>query len=295
MIMLPTVSIPPLLIAGLALWAGAALAQEPAGEPAPEVKSDPVAEERIKFVREKMARYCLHAAGAKQIEYPLQDKLALRWSNPVSGVVDGGIFVWSDGARPMAIGKCFLNEVKEAWGEVIHSVAPAPLVMTLDDREVWKPAGPGITFHTIDGPPKPVASAGGRLTQMRTLMRRLEVIGIWGEKEPSEWSLRMLTTPVHRYQSEPDKVVDGAVFGFTQGGTNPEAIGLIELISTDAGPKWQVAVTRLTHYGVRAKLDDQVIVDLPRNEKPDISEGFYRGWHWFRKYPFPKEGTTNNE
>ncbi len=287
-------SLPPLLLAGLALLPVAALAQEAARESAPASSSDAVAEERIKFVRDKMARYRLSAAGSMKIQYPLHDQLALRWSNPVSGVVDGGIFVWSGGGRPMAIGKCFLNEVQEAWGEVIHSVAGSPLVMTQGDREIWKPAGPGITFHAIDGPAKPAASAGGRLTQMRTLMRRIEVIGIWGEKEPSEWSLRMLTTPVHRYQSEPDNVVDGAVFGFTQGGTNPEAIGLIELISTDAGPKWQVAVTRLTHYGVRAKLDDQVIADLPRTESPAISEPFFRGWHWFRRYPFPKSGAAKD-
>jgi hypothetical protein len=209
--------------------------------------------------------------------------------------VDGGIYVWTRGGRPAAIGKCFLNEVQEAWGEVIHSVASTPLVMTLDDREVWQPAGPGITFHPLDGPAKPAATAAGRLTQLRTLMRRVEVIGIWGEKEPSEWSLRMLTAPIHRYQSEADGVLDGAVFAFTQGGTNPEAIGVIEHFASDAGPKWQVAVARLTQYGVKARLDGQIIADLPRNERPEISENFYRGWHWFRRYPFPKPDAAKEE
>ncbi len=280
------------LLIGLSLAAPVASAQEPANSPPAVQPKESVADRRIAFVREKMARYRLHAAGTDQIAYPLQDKLALRWTNPVSGVVDGGIFVWTDGRRPMAVGKCFLNEVQEAWGEVIHSVAPGPMVMRLEDREVWKPEGPGVTFHPLDSAPKPATTAGGRLTQMRTLMRRLEVIGIWGEKEPSEWSLRMLTTPVHRYESEPDKILDGAVFGFTQGGTNPEAIALIEVWETEAGPKWQVAVARLTQYGVRASLDGKVIADLPRNEMPAISDRFYRGWHWFRRYPFPKEGAA---
>ena len=118
--------------------------------------------------------------------------------------------------------------------------------------EVWKPAVAGVSYHPVTGPAKPAATAGARLSQMRSLCRRIEVVGIWGENEPSEWSLRMLTTPVHRYQSEPDRILDGAVFVFTQGGTNPEAIGLIELIETDAGPRWQVAVTPLSHYAVRA-------------------------------------------
>src|SRR5690348_13654123 len=71
-------------------------------------------EQRIAFLREKMAAYRLRSASADDVTYPLQDKLALRWSNPVSGVVDGGIFVWTDNGRPMVIGKCFLNEAKEA-------------------------------------------------------------------------------------------------------------------------------------------------------------------------------------
>lgn len=99
----------------------------------------------------------------------------------------------------------------------------------------------------------------------------------------------MLTAPVHRYQSEPDDIVDGAVFAFTQGGTNPEAIALVEVVKKkDASLVWQVAVTRLSQYASRAELDQQVIVDLPRLDKPSIDESFYRGWHWFSRYPFPK-------
>ncbi len=284
-----------LVVVCLGLLARPASAQPPVAEAGGKNAGDPAAETRIEFLREKMAAYRIQSADGAESIYPLQDNLALRWSNPVSGVVDGGIFIWTDGRRPMAIGKCFLNEVQEAWGEVIHSVSPAPLVMTQGDREVWKPSGPGLSFHPLDGAPKPSSSAAARLTQMRSLMRRIEVVGIWGEREPTDWALRMLTTPVHRYHSEPDKILDAAVFAFTQGGTNPEAIGLVELIDSDAAPRWQVAVTRLTHYGVRAKLDDKVIADLPLNKMPAVDEPFYRGWHWFRRYPFPKQATTQAE
>jgi hypothetical protein len=268
--------------------AGIGRGQESSAKSTGDAAKDAAAEKRIAFVREKMAKYRVHAAGEDKIVYPLEENLVLRWSNPVSGVVDGGIFVWTDGRRPIVIGKCFLNERQEAWGEAIQSVAPAPFVMTLDGREVWKPTGPGIEFHPLDGAAKPAASAGGRLAQMRTLARRIEVVGIWGEKESSQWALRMLTAPVHRYQSEPDQILDGAVFAFTQGGTNPEAIALVELIQGDPGPRWQVAVARLTQYGVRASLDGKPIADFPRNERPAISEPYYRGWHWFTRYPFPK-------
>jgi hypothetical protein len=241
-----------------------------------------------------MAGYRLRSASAEDVAYPLQDKLALRWSNPVSGVVDGGIFVWTDNGRPMVIGKCFLNEAKEAWGEAIHSVSPNAMVMSLGDRDVWKPASAGVTFIPVDGPTLSSTSAG-RLTQLRAIARRLEIVGIWGEKEASDWALRMLTAPVHRYHSESESIQEGAIFAFTQGGTNPEAVVIVEAVATKQDVQWQVAVTRLTQYGIRAKLGDRVIAEFARNESPNISEPFYRGWHWFRRYPFPKTSLAENE
>lgn len=270
-----------LLIMGC--WLGqSALAQ---GEQAPAVSAE---EQRVAFLREKMSAYRLCSASAPELTYPLQEKLALRWTNPVSGVVDGGIFVWADQGRPMAIGKCFLNEAKEAWGEAIHSVSPNPMVMSRGEREVWKPAAAGVQFLTVGGPRTLADSTSGRLTQLRGLARQLEVVGIWGEKEASEWSLRMLTAPVHRYQSERESILEGAIFAFTQGGTNPEAIAIVEASQDEKGVRWQLAVTRLTQYGIRAKLGERAIADLPRNETPHIDEPFYRGWHWFRRYPFAK-------
>jgi hypothetical protein len=264
--------------------AAASRAQEPPAE-----SKDPVAEKRIAYLRGRMARYEIRTPGAAGQKLTLDEPLGLRWSNPVSGVVDGGIFFWTDGRRPLVVAKCYINEQKLAWGEAIQSISPGPLVMTLADQEVWKPASPGIKFYPVPNSPPPAATAGGRLTQMRALARRLEVIGFWGEKEPSEWSLRMLTTPAHRYSSEPDEIADGAIFAFTQGGTNPEAVALVEAVGKPEMLRWQVAVTRLSQYPVRAKLDGELIADLPRNEKPKIDETYYRGWHWFSRYPFADE------
>src|SRR5438477_7649008 len=47
-----------------------------------------VADQRIAFLREKMERIRLRSVASPTTMFPLHDKLALRWSNPVSGVVD---------------------------------------------------------------------------------------------------------------------------------------------------------------------------------------------------------------
>jgi hypothetical protein len=123
-------------------------------------------------------------------------------------------------------------------------------------------------------------------------VRRTRVVGIWGEKEASEWALRELTTPVYRYSSASEGIRDGAIFAFSQGGTNPEAIALVELIEKDGEPHWQIAVARLTKYGIRASLDEETIAEFARTEMPGIEEPFYNQWHWFTRYPFVKQGTT---
>lgn len=259
-----------------------------------------VADQRIAFLREKMERLRLRAADSPQTKFPLHEKLALRWSNPVSGVVDGGVYIWTDGRRPVVIGKAFLRErggaveTPASWCEALESVTSLPFVMQSEGRDVWKPASPGIRFHDLgetDGLPSDNDNA--RLTQMRGLARKIQVIGNWGTP-PTDWQLRTLTTPLFRYASEPDGIADGAVFAYTQGGTNPEAIALIEAVAETSKSKrhWRIAVTRLTAYGVRASFNDIEIANLEHLQKPPMNATFYVLSHPFTQYPFPLTETS---
>ena len=259
-----------------------------------------VADQRIGFLREKMERLRLRSADSKQVRYSLQEKLALRWSNPVSGVVDGGVFIWTDGRRPVVIGKAFMRETggpvetPSSWSEAIESVTSIPFVMQDDGRDVWKPANPGIRFHDLDeNDGRPSDNQNARLTQMRGLARKVQVIGNWGQP-PTDWQLRTLTTPLFRYASEPDGILDGAVFAYTQGGTNPEAISLIEAVAADAKTKshWRLAVTRLTSFGVRASFNDNKIADFAHLKNPPMDATFYGRTHPFPSYPFPEVKTS---
>ncbi len=262
-----------------------------------------VADQRIAFLREKMERIRLRSADSPQTKFPLHEKLALRWSNPVSGVVDGGVFIWTDGRRPVVIGKAFLRETggpaetPSSWSEAIESVTSVPFVMQADGRDVWKPASPGVRYHDLgetEGQPSDNESA--RLTQMRGLARKIQVIGNWGQP-PTDWQLRTLTTPLFRYASEPDGIVDGAVFAYTQGGTNPEAIALIEAMATEAKskPHWRIAVTRLTSYGVRASFNDNLIAEYGHLKNAPLDATFYGRSNPFPQYPFPQAETTAKE
>ena len=293
--------IPRMLIIGAIIFAHstiAAVAQTLPTSKSEATNNPSVADQRIAFIREQASK--LRVQNAKsQTKYPLHDKLALRWSNPVSGVVDGGVFVWIDGQRPVVVGKIFINERGATWNEALQSVtsAPAvPFVMQSDNRVVWQPNGAGLRFLDLDeSAGKPSENESARLTQMRGIARKIQVIGNWGVP-PSDWQLRILTTPLYRYASEPDKILDGAIFAYTQGGTNPEGISLIEAVTGDKGePHWRIAVTRLTSYGVKATFNEQVIADLPRLTTSPTDAAFFGRSHPFGAYPFRITETTKDK
>ena len=212
----------------------------------------------------------------------------MRWNNPVSGVVEGTVFVWTSDDGPMAIAKCHINEPKAAWGEAIHSLAPEPIAMTFRKLPLWAPAEAGLKYFDVPNAPAPAVNERARLLQMRAIVRRFRVVGNWGESDPSDWQLRLLSEPLYRYKSAQRGVDDGAIFAFTQG-TNPEAIAVVEAVRTDAGTHWQAAVTRLTKYGIRARFDDRLVADLPRVDVPPRDSTHYHGWHPFARYPFGPE------
>ncbi|HEX5447217.1 MAG TPA: hypothetical protein VFW87_25605 [Pirellulales bacterium] len=57
--------------------------------------------------------------------------------------------------------------------------------------------------------------------------------------------LRLLTTPLYRYESADPAVIDGALFAFVCNvGTDPEIFLLLEAREEPGGPRWQFALAR---------------------------------------------------
>jgi hypothetical protein len=74
--------------------------------------------------------------------------------------------------------------------------------------------------------------------------------------------MRLLTRPLFR-NDESNEVLDGAVFGFTGTGTNPDVMLLLDL-PTSGG--WRFGAAGMTAEGVTVKLDDRVVYESPHTE-----------------------------
>jgi hypothetical protein len=109
---------------------------------------------------------------------------------------------------------------------------------------------------------------------MRQLVRR------FGAKERFEKELiecRLLAQPLDRYQSDADKITDGAIFALANG-TNPE-IGV--LLETD-GEHWKYGILRLTSTDVTVTLDNKEIVVYEKFGYKRRDGPYNGGWYTIR-------------
>jgi len=86
---------------------------------------------------------------------------------------------------------------------------------------------------------------------MRQLARRFAAREIFN-KEPIE--CRLIAQPIDRYQSEAEKITDGAIFVLANG-TNPE----IGVVLEAHGDRWRYGVLRFCGAEVTITLDGKVV------------------------------------
>ncbi len=175
----------------------------------PSTSSSP--DERLVHMQSTGATYSVELDSKRRVTFRRDP--VLRFTNPVSGVVDGGLFVWQvDGGRPVAVAQLFIAPgTDDLWIHEFQSLTPGSDVASLgavsaslgmmtfayEDHVVWSPKSAGLEFKTVAGVSPPAKSAGARLTQMRQIVRRFSVTDDFEGADGDE--LRLMTTPLVRY------------------------------------------------------------------------------------------------
>jgi hypothetical protein len=120
---------------------------------------------------------------------------------------------------------------------------------------------------------------------MRELAGSLEIEDQWGEGEEELYQLRLLPRPLYRYEAPAEQVIDGAIFGYSQG-TNPEAVVVIEAVETDSAREWRCQVSRLTGYAVTARRNGDVVLEVPKLNNTTRTTSFRHVYERPVPYPF---------
>jgi hypothetical protein len=208
--------------------------------------------QRLEFMKAQAAGYRFAAADSDRRELQIVAEPLLRWTNPVSGLQDGTLFLWTEkSGRPAAAAQVFLT-ADNLWLHEFQSLYEGPFSAQRDGEPVWEPSRAGISFKKLAGAPTPASTAVKRLSQMRQLANRFTANDEFEGK--SRWELRMLAKPLLRYADEKAGLLDGAMFALAHG-TDPEVFILLEARQSDGDYAWHYALAPMTGYALKAQLD----------------------------------------
>ncbi len=278
-----------LIIAALTSMFTAALAGH-AQEPQPPSAGAPAGKqqhEKLAYFAERIAKLQVAPAGEADKPFPFVAEPLITFENPVSQMWDGFMFAWTDGGRPAAAVKCYYHSINKRWGRTFVSLSGGRIQMTAGGKQFWTPAEAGLSFAELPGASKPAHDARRRLTQMRDIARRFTIIDHWGLKDPTDWRLRLLTTPLYRYEAPQLGVVDGALFGYVA--NSPEALVLVEAQKSGDGLAWHYAVARMTRFEVTVSLDAKEIAHFPRLDAWPKSGVYFHDPVDIADYPFQRD------
>jgi hypothetical protein len=232
------------------------------------------AERRLDFMKASVADYDFRISPEFEHKLTVAPEPLLRFTNPVSGLKDGGFFVWTDEhGRPMAGAQVFLTS-ENLWLHEFQSLSPGAFRGTKDGAVAWAPARAGVEPRPVPDAETPAATPVQRLAQMRKLAGRFSVSDEFeGRKQTDE--LRLLSKPLLRFGDPESTTVDGALFAQAHG-TDPELLIILEALKTADGVRWYYSLAPMTGYALQARLDDKPVWEVEWRKGPyDVKDPFF--------------------
>jgi hypothetical protein len=263
----------------LCLWTASSgsLADEPA--------ADANTAERQALLKEMRTAAAAIQVGEKVGEEihsaTLVDEPLFRYSDEQRQIRDATMWVWTVQGRPVSLMKLERYRLPEPHGRWLFNTAstsPAALEVQWPFGRNFASKKPGMTFQPLAGGPDSPESKAARLIQLKQLARRFSATMIGGARADAKTEMRLLPTPLFRYASPPQGIVDGALFGLSATGTNPDAILAIQWRGEAASEQCEFALTGMTTGGLQVRLDDRQVWSQPylvgRGQTFDT-------WTWF--------------
>lgn len=252
---------------------------EPDETPTTGEKEKQLAAERLEFMMNSVRDFQVVPDDDQAARWQLYPKPLLRWSNPVGGVPDGVIVMWTDGDRPAVLAQVFPTK-DGYWIHECQSVALRPFVMRDRGRVLWQPRQATGEFKPIEGASPPAETKVKRLAQMRALAREFAAFDDFKinttDQETTRHELRLMTNPLYRYDIEKEGVIDAAVFAFTLG-TDPELFVLLEARENRDGSRtWEYALAAMTCWAVEVKHQGKSVWQAPeRLQNHSVNNGYH--------------------
>lgn len=258
----------------LAVLAAAAQADPQVDKEEQKSSAERQSAKRLEYMKQSVKGYRFLLAPGYQEELLVEPEPLLRFTNPVSGLQDGGFFVWkSDRGRPMVGAQVFLTK-DDLWIHEFQSLAAVPFRVTSQGQSIWQPGRAGVQVTLFPDAPAPGKTPVTRLAQMRQLAGRFTASDEF-EGRPKSDALRLLPKPLLRFGQEGSETLDGALFVHAHG-TDPELMIVLEALQGEDGYRWHYALAPMTGYALQATLDGKPVWQAPWRKPPfDPQEPFF--------------------
>lgn len=204
----------------------------------------------------------LNGEGKKDggVNARLVEKPVFRYSDELREIEDAGIWLWTDRNRPVAamkVERYKVGRLARPWLYCFASLSSDLVRAEWMDDAPFQARKPGIKWQPLDD--QPAKTRPARLVQMREFARRFSAEILADPAGTNRSQMRLLTRPLFRSDESSD-VLDGAVFGFTGTGTNPDMLLLFDLTSEGG---WRFGAAGMTAEGVIVQLKDKVVYESP--------------------------------
>ena len=223
------------------------LGQSPADEVSLKAMQQRVQDSRVTLTNDAKSKLLLVAAPV------------FRYSDEVRHIEAAGIWLWTDRGRPAAAMKVEHYQPgihPRPWLYCFASLSSELVTAEWEGDPKYQARKPGVMWKPLDDAPAKTRAA--RLAQMREIARRFSAE--IKDLEENVRQMRLLPRPLYRYDEGLVDVVDGALFGFTGTGTNPDLLLLLDL-PKDGG--WRFGFAGMTAEGLTVRLKEAAVWQIP--------------------------------
>ena len=204
-------------------------------------------------------------------------------STDLSRGESGSLWVFGTEGRPIAVLELFTNTGAgdPRWIQVLTLTSSRLVTARVPPDFAWLPRQSQLELAPLPEAPPPAGRTNLRERQAKLLARRFDAHEFW-DPNNSRFELRLLQTPLHRYQDEAAGVQDGMLFAFVHG-TNPEVLLLLEAHPKgEGGAEWRYGLIRMGSAELHVSLDGEEVWHVGRT--PGVA-GTPRDPYWISAAP----------
>jgi hypothetical protein len=248
--------------------------------------AEPPAAELLKLHTQDARAYRIFRDEKQKEELELNVKPIFNWTNVVGEHAQfGHLFVWTYAGRPEAIGTIFstrtLDPRRRKLIHEFHTLSTGKLYPITPENSAyrWTPER-GIAPVACEEAPRVADSPSQRLLQIRNVARSFAAAS--RSREGQTWELRLLPTPLLRYEAPAAGVLDGALLAMvSSAGTDPEVLLLIEARhprEDGTSWMWHAAAVRFSDKDLTVRRNDRLLWSSLEddNYRADINADYTR-------------------